>query len=74
MQCSSLSACFLNVLCIAMHDLSEDKIELRVTAKYNIAHCHLQEDPACIQLLGNYHQHTAAIGQNHRGEPLRWAL
>jgi hypothetical protein len=73
MQCSSLSACFLNVLCIDMRDLSQDKIVLRVTAKYNSAHRHLQEDTACIQQY-NHHQHTAAIGQNHQGEPLRWAL
>jgi hypothetical protein len=24
----------------------------------------------CIQLLGNHHQHTATIGQNHQKEPL----
>jgi hypothetical protein len=74
MQCSSLSACFLNVLCIDMRDVSQDKIALRVTAKYSSAHRHLQEDTACIQLLGNHHQHTAAKGQNHQGESLCWAL
>jgi hypothetical protein len=71
MQCSSLSACFLNVLCIDMRDLSQDKIALSVTVKYNSAHRHLQEDTVFILLLGNHHQHMAAIGQTHRGEPLR---
>jgi hypothetical protein len=51
-----------------MRDLSQDKIALRVTAKYNSAHRRLQEYTAFIQLLDNHHQHTAAIGQNHRGE------
>jgi hypothetical protein len=46
MRCSFLSACFLNVLCINMRDLSQDKIALSVTAKYNSAHRHLQEDTA----------------------------
>jgi hypothetical protein len=36
-KCSFLSACFLNVICIDMRVLSQDKIALRVT-EYKTVH------------------------------------